>query len=267
MIMTNFLQERKSVRKFKNKALNDEQLKEVREIIEELKKENAENNFDYILFENGSIISNQLRGKAGYGGVMIESPHYIAFKMRDDSEEKILKGGYSLEKLNEALIRSGVDTCWITVDQVEENVKRGLFGEDGNFVKYLIAIGIGEGKKLFTPEATSDRLRVEDLVYSTNLNEPVIIEELENLGLFKLFSSIRYAPSYKNAQPWRFLVDSPYVYLYMVRSIDDKYSLVDMGIIMYYFEQMAKTLGIQNKWEILNEPDVDGFKLIGKFHI
>ena len=40
--------------------------------------------------------------------------------------------------------------------------------------------------------------------------------------------------------------------LFIVYEKWDRYLLMDAGVIMYYFEELVKTLGIKNKWQLID---------------
>ena len=262
MLMTNFLQKRKSVRNFKTDTVPRDALENIKLLMEEMGT--RESGISFSLYENGKIVAEGLRGKAGYAGVMIEAPHYIALDIDGDKPLNILKGGYCLEKLNTKIVDLDIDTCWITVDSVDADTKRAIFGENGTGIDYLIALGYGQKKKLFDPEVTSSRLSVEEIVFADTIGNPISIETLENYGVFDVFSSVRYAPSHKNFQPWRFVLKGSEVDAYMVKSDEDNRSLIDMGVILFYMEEMLKTIGINKKWTI-DLKDADKYYYIGSF--
>ena len=54
-----------------------------------------------------------------------------------------------------------------------------------------------------------------------------------------------------NTQPWRFVVKEHEIYLFMIKSDNNSRSLVDIGVSMFYFEEMAKTIGRYGKWDII----------------
>lgn len=263
MVMTNFLQKRKSVRNFKEEKVNPGLLDSIRSFMQEITVEDPTT--DFVLYENGSIIANGLEGKAGYSGVMIHAPHYIALTMKNKTDSlNILNGGYYLEKLNTKIVDLDLDTCWITVDKVDDDTMRGIFGEAGIAIDYLIAFGYGQKKKLFDPEESSSRLPLGEIAFRNELGQPVDMEDLENFGLVEVFSSIRFAPSHKNMQPWRFVLKDSCVDAYMTKSEEDSRSLVDMGVALFYFEEMFKTVGHYGKWDIsLN--DCGKFLKVGTF--
>ena len=262
MLMTNFLQKRKSVRNFKTDTVPRDALENIKLLMNEMGTN--ESGISFSLYENGKIIAEGLRGKAGYAGVMIEAPHYIALDIDGDKPLNILKGGYCLEKLNTKIVDLDIDTCWITVDSVDADTKRAIFGENGSGIDYLIALGYGQKKKLFDPEVTSSRLSVEEIVFADTIGNPISIETLENYGVFDVFSSVRYAPSHKNFQPWRFVLKGAEVDAYMVKSDEDNRSLIDMGVILFYMEEMLKTIGINKKWTI-DLKDAGKYYYIGSF--
>ena len=262
MLMTNFLQKRKSVRNFKTDTVPRDALENIKLLMEELGTN--ESGISFSLYENGKIVAEGLRGKAGYAGVMIEAPHYIALDIDGDKPLNILKGGYCLEKLNTKIVDLDIDTCWITVDSVDADTKRAIFGENGTGIDYLIALGYGQKKKLFDPEVTSSRLSVEEIVFADTIGNPISIETLGNYGVFDVFSSVRYAPSHKNFQPWRFVLKGAEVDAYMVKSDEDNRSLIDMGVILFYMEEMLKTIGINKKWTI-DLKDAGKYYYIGSF--
>lgn len=267
MTIVNFLKERKSVRRFAKKDLTQDELDQVNKVIAEVNEANRGKGLDLTLYENGKIIFEGLQGKAGYSGVMIEAPKYLAMRIIDGDAENLINAGYCLEKINGDLVDIGLGTCWITVDHIDDSLKKSLFGQNGEEVYYLMAIGKAEKKKLFEPEPTSNRLNVDQIVFTDNFKGSPTIEELEGLGLLEMFSNARYAPSYKNAQPWRFLVDLPYVYLYMVKGDDNHYSFVDMGVIMYYVEALAERLGTPYNWEMVDGEEIDGLKPLARIKI
>lgn len=264
MLMTNFLEKRKSIRNFQDKSLSKDELDKIKEILNNFKseKEFCKVNF----FENGKIISKGLAGKAGYAGVMIEAPHYIALDFNGNDNLSILEGGYLLESINTAVTNLNIDTCWITVDYVDSDLKKSLFGEEFEELDYLIAVGHGKKKKFFDPEVTSARKALDEIVFKNNIGENISIEELENYGLFDVFSSIRYAPSHKNLQPWRFVLKDNTISAFMKKSDEDMRSLVDMGVIAFYLKEMCKDSGIKGNWKFEISDAGDYYK-IGDFNI
>lgn len=268
MLMTNFLQQRRSSREFQDRTLGRDKLELSKKIIEGLEAEKENAQIFFRLYENGTPIYDGLKGKAGYSGTMIKAPIYVAMGLKDDEPLTKLQAGYALEKFNSKISNEGVKTCWVTVTQVAPEVKKAIFGEMGEHVSYVIAMGLPKEQKLFTPEVVSARKPIDEFVYSGSFRKVAKADELENLGLFDLFSSIRFAPSHRNSQPWVFVIKDSEVYIYTINNREVKRNLVDLGVIMYYFEEMLKEFGASNKWEILPfEEEEEGYLQVAKIRL
>ncbi|WP_311561604.1 nitroreductase family protein [Peptoniphilus duerdenii] len=258
MLLTNFLEKRKSVRNFTDKSADSTTLDKVKSIIKNSEEEN------YILFENGKIIAKGLEGKAGYNNTMIVAPHYIGLSLKGSTDEDRLKTGYYLEKINTELIRLGLSTCWITVDNVDDATSKSVFGEEGAHISYLIAFGYPKARKLFDPKTQSERKPVSEIVFVEDFNHPATAEDLEQYGILNIMSTIRYAPNYMNLQPWRFLIKESAMELFMEEKYDKTKTLVDCGVIMYYFEELMKAMGRKSTWNIKLE-EAEGMLKIATF--
>lgn len=249
MLMTNFLRDRKSVREFKNKSIDLETMKTIKSYLVNLEEETE--NVKFRLYENGDYIYEQLKGIGGYSGLMIESPHYIGLEQVKDDRNTLINGAYYMEKLITELNILGLETCWISVDTIKDEFKEKVFGEHIGTIDYMIALGYGKRKNPFAKEVTSSRLAVDDIVYSGSIGEKVKDQELEHRGLDDLFYYVRFAPSKWNSQPWRFLLEKDRVTLLLKYKDDYKQHLVEAGIVMYYFKELAKTIRIENPWELV----------------
>lgn len=100
------------------------------------------------------------------------------------------------------------------------------------------------------------------MVFDQNLDKPVDMAYLEERGLDDLFYYLRFAPSTKNSQPWRFVLSGHRLVLYMEEQ-DQKVNLMDAGIIMYYFKQLASYIGISEDWKL--DKNLNDDKMLGKY--
>lgn len=270
MLMSNFLKNRKSIRDFKEKNVDKKVLEELMDYGRKLESNTANNNFKFILVEDGKLVYKALSGKGGYAGVMIKSPHYIALEFLDESDECIINASYAMESLITKASELNLGSCWINIVDVEEDIKKVLFELKNGKVDYLLAIGYPVAKNPFGQEGESCRLAIEEIVYKDEIGNKIDMDELENRGLSDLFYYIRFAPSSYNNQPWRFILKDDRVVLTLMCN-DNKYNLVDAGIIMYYFENMAKSIGVNGSWKLLHDEDCEVdkvlYKFIGEFYI
>ena len=250
MLMTNFLRDRKSVREFRNKKIDLETIETIKSYLGSLEEETK--NVKFRLYENGDYIYDQLKGIAGYSGLMIESPSYIALEQMEDDRSALIDGAYHMEKLITDLNRLGLETCWISANTIGDEFKETVFGEHTGTIDYMIAVGYGKRKNPFLKESASQRLGVDEIVYSSNMGKKLEDHELEHRGLDDLFYYVRFAPSRWNSQPWRFLLQNDKVTLLTKQKEDDTHHLVEAGIIMYYFKELAKTIGLENEWQAVD---------------
>ncbi|NMA86577.1 MAG: nitroreductase [Tissierellia bacterium] len=270
MLMSNFLKDRKSVRDYKKKKLDSEIIADVKVLFEEIQGEANNKYFDFILFEEGEKIYNDLRGIGGYAGVMIESPHYIGIRLKEINEESIILASYYTEKLMGNLSNLNLGSCWLGIKNVDKNIRANTLGEENENIAYLVAFGYPKAKNPFINEGSSSRIGVEDIVFKEELGKTIDIIELENRGLDDLFYYVRFAPSSLNSQPWRFILEKDKVVL-LLSYENGEVNLMDAGIIMYYFEELSKTIGINNKWELSKAKDIEyenkKYKFIGEFKL
>ena len=269
--MSNFLKDRKSVRDFKNKKIGHKAFEDIKAYCNELENEEDRNNFEFMFFEEGDSIFEFLKGLGGYAGVMIKSPHYIGLNIRDDKEESIIYGGYYMEKLITKLTNLGLGSCWVSIRDVDLKTKKELFHmEDGN-IDYLLAIGYPIAKNPFVVKPFSSRLGIENILFEDKIGNSIKIDELEGRGLDDLFYYIRFAPSSYNNQPWRFILKDHKLILLLAYLPEEELNLIDAGIIMYYFESLVKSIGINNKWKLMDKPDSQDekyiYRYIGEFDI
>lgn len=269
MLIRNFLTNRKSIREYKNKEVNQDILNELIDYGNVLESGVNIRHFKFSLYRNGKSIYEALIGKGGYAGVMIKSPHYISLDILNDSTKSIVKASYAMESLITKATELGLGTCWISIENVDEKTKKEIL-DNGSQVNYLLAVGYPAVKNPFKEDVASCRLSIEEIVYKDEIGKNIELDEIENRGLSDLFYYIRFAPSSYNNQPWRFVLKDDRVVL-ILKCNDEKFSLVDAGIIMYYFENMAKAIGISGKWDFLSmdnrEMDGNVYKIIGEFKL
>lgn len=270
MIMSNFLKKRKSVREFRNKKVDADILRKIESELEAIEKEEGSGDIKFKLFEYGENLYTNLKGLGGYAGVMIESPHYVVMSTKNNEEKTIINSAYYMEQAITKLNNLGLATCWVSISEMEDASGGLIFGESYNNVNYILAFGYSKRKNPFVPESTSERRSVEEIVFDGEIGRQASSDDLEAKGLMDIFYYIRYAPSTKNLQPWRFLLKDNIVTLLLEYKDGEKPLLIDAGVIMYYFEEMAKTQGVRNKWEFIDGEEVKGdknYKYVAKYKL
>ncbi|MBS4535459.1 hypothetical protein GOQ29_07475 [Clostridium sp. D2Q-14] len=298
MLFSNFLKSRHSIREYQDRKVEDDKLESLIDFSKDIKAK-YNNNIEFIFYKNGEKIYDKLKGIGGYSGVMIKSPHYIGLQTKNRDKKSIIKSAYAMENLLTEIYKLKLGSCWINIMNVSNEIKELLFNEKGNNIDYIVAIGYpkreskiskitdsdglkGEDigylntirsfkeKKYYVEESTSSRLSVKEIVYDENFGENIDVNKLEERGLEQLFYYVRYAPSNKNKQPWRFILKDDRVEL-VVLDPKNKENLTDIGIIMYYFEQMAKNMGLNNTWDFIEgntQTDADvNYSVLGEYKL
>lgn len=272
MLMNKFLEDRKSVREFEKKELDLEIIDKIKEDIEFMEEEEGTSDIEFKLYEYGKNLFENLEKKAGYSRVMIQSPHYIALVRKNDEEITKISGAYHLEKLVTSLNSYGLGTCWISVNNLDPDIKRQAFGDIEGEIDFILGLGYPKGRRPFKKRVTSEKISIEELVFQDEICKNALYEDLEAQGLVDLFYYVRYSPSYKNLQPWRFLLkeDGKVTLLIQYNKWNDLL-LTDAGIIMYYFEELATRQGSKSKWQLI-EPKVEEvcgikYRYIGEYQL
>lgn len=267
MLMTNFLRERKSVREFKSVNVNKQLLDDIEDYLRLLETEEGSGDFRFVLYKDGNRLYDGLKGIGGYSGVMIQGPHYVALEVMNSQDKSIINGAYFMEKLITRLNSLGLDTCWVSVGSVAQGEKVKLFDDLLGDINYLLAFGYRKPRNPFEEIPFSNRLGLDEFVYLDISGKKATLADLENRGLDDLFYYLRYAPSSFNRQPWRFLLEKEKVVLLMESSDNRESALVDAGVIMYYFVELGKAIGINTKWNIINSnQSIDGkeYRIVGE---
>lgn len=272
MIMSNFLKSRSSVREFRKKKLDYNLLDEINEDLRLTENELDDREIKFKLYENGEILYSKLKDKGGYGGVMIESPHYIALIRRDEDEDTLIKSGYYMESLISKLNDKGLGTCWVSINDLDKGFKKDVFGDYHGSISHILAFGYRPLKNPFTSEPVSERIGVEEYVFDKEVEKSSNVDDLEAKGLLELFYYLRFAPSTKNLQPWRFLLEDSNIKLLLAYKDWEESFLVDSGIIMYYFEELMKSKGLENNWQLVKEKqdyktDTFSYKLVSEYNL
>lgn len=268
MTLINFLKQRKSVREFENRPLDPDEVSNIRNAISTIEEEFGWDEVKLELNLDSDLIFNELDGKAGYAGVMIKAPGFITVQYANRDKMNYLKGAFVLGELETKILDLNLGSCIITLEDHLLESKRELFGLKGENIDFLVAVGYPYTRPPFTPEATSTRRAVDEIAFLDEDFTRPASDKLFNLNMLDLFSVLRFSPSYKNKQPWRFLVSDKEIFAYVVNDADLKHSMTDMGIVMYYFQEMANRMGIRNNWEIVSELEAEGnFIKLGRFKI
>lgn len=268
MPFSKFLEERKSIRKYKEREVEKVALDQLKSYIDSIQNRVPGGTL-FKFIDDGKFIYQRLKGKGGYAGVMIKAPHYLGIVFEDDNELSIIDVGYYVEDIISKASELGLGTCWVSLNNIPDDIKEDFAARYGGKLDFVIAIGYSDENKGLQPFSTSSRLAVEEIVFYDEWGNNISMDYLVKRGLDKLFYYVRYAPSGLNRQPWRFIVRKDRVILALKNSNSIE-TLVDAGIMMYYFEKMIHSIGfkgIWNKLELKDKGEREEYRMIAEFMI
>jgi nitroreductase len=273
----------KSIRDYKKEEVSLQKLDQLKDYFDKGKRLIEDINIE-VLLKNKSDVYDNLKNSAGYNDRMIEAPHYMIF-LSEEKDHYIENTGYAAEDIMLKAWELGIGSCWITFKDGED-LKKKLNIESDKKVTALISLGFDDNKNKVIYETVyehnpsktevkiiednvSDRLGLREVVFMKKWGENADTDELTNMGLLEAFVSARRAPSTKNRQPWRFIVDGGTIVLALRSdSYADGYEeKIDTGVIMLYFEAIIDSTLFDMKWNLGNtEKDYDvpaDYKIVG----
>ncbi len=256
------INEKHSVREYKNKHIEDELLQKFRDYGVSCPKLIADMKMNCEIIENKDDLNEKLNGVCGYKGIMIDAPYYLLIY----SEEKpyyLENGGYVGELMSLKMFEDDVDSCFITFSDGKKVSE--IVGVDTELsLVALLGFGYGKSSKsVFSFTRTGDnyskaKFGMEDdenekhtlteLVYDKEWGKECDYDMLKNRMLdIPLFYS-RLAPSSYNRQPWRFILDNGIIVLALEQGSSDYNDSVDAGIQMLYFDLVIEETLMKIKW-------------------
>ncbi len=241
------IENRISVRQFQNTQVDRTKLLQLMNYSEEIEGLVEGINTQFIFITDGVQKRDILEGNAGYDGHLIYAPHYIAI-LSDEKPLYLQNAGYMMEELLLKATELDLGTCWLTVEDGESLKKQLEMKATGRLVA-LAAIGYPKTRIPFTPKSTSTRIPLEKFVYFKKWGEIPSTEHLELRGLINVLYHTRMAPSWKNQQPWKLLIDGSEIILVVGgNTIPEKSLLLDSGIMMLYLQRIFNEAGFTVKW-------------------
>lgn len=233
------MEEIKSTRDYKNTKVKSDLLKKV---VEAGKNALKGHSLEIVLLEDGEKVQKLLEGKAGYYGKFIPAPHYVAV-VGDQSAKAKTDAAYVTEMMRFSAHEEGLGTCWITVPNSDE-VKAALGIDSAKVLCSFLSIGqIYAGIFKKDTQQKSSRQAATEISFLEKWGATPTWEELSDRGFAEIFYLTRFAPSWGNRQPWKFLVTAHKIYVCAEKNVGEDIDL-DFGIVKFYFEKACVDQGI-----------------------
>lgn len=221
---------RKSIRKFKETALGDNAINEIKMIISNLEP----------LYENIKFHIQIIGDKDSKSGIFnVKSPQYIA-AFSENKEGYLENMGYLLQQLDLALAFYGYGACWLGMMKTKNNI------EAPKSMNFVIGMAFGIPDENLLRKSGNEFTR-------RKLSEITDIGKLEGNTLFlEMMEAGRISPSASNSQPWYFLKEDGKLIVYRFKLnpikvlVYNKMNQIDMGIALCHIRLAAE----KNNWEI-----------------
>jgi nitroreductase len=179
---------RKSVRKYKSEKLSEDDMKFVKESVNEAKSLYGNIKHKVIIEEEGEKFYNTA-GPISKNLFFIKAPHYLIL-MSEEKEGFLENAGFIGEQIVLKLAGGGIGTCWIG-----GNIKDKKFAQNYDTeynVHYVICIAFGYPEEDLSEVEYRKRKDLEEIFTSENYKEH-----------FEAAKALQSAPSATNKQPWK----------------------------------------------------------------
>ena len=263
----NLIANGKSVRSYKNKAVDSKLLQELKGYTNNSLRLISDIAVEAEILDNATVFE-KLNGIAGYQGHMINAPHYL-FLCSEQKDYYIENAGYMGEDMILKANDIGIDSCWITFED-SDKIKAALGISTDKAVVAIIALGYAApaDKTVVNATKTGDnysksqmdivktgasyRVHVEDIVFMDKWGSNATVEQMEERGILDAFQYANMAPSTLNRQPWRYIIDGGTVVFALRKDaqISEYEEKIDSGISMLFFKAVIDATLFQLKWQL-----------------
>ena len=221
-------------------------------------------------------IGGAVGGIFGNYGRIIRAQHYIVLTVKE-RKGYLVDSGFRFEQMILEATRRNLGTCWIGGMFKEASIRNAL-GLDASWrVIAITPIGKIAGQSLVSSAMkavirSSTRKPIMDVFFWNTHGQSLPENILSRPALLRVFEATRWAPSWANKQPWRFILGERTILVYklanQIREGKD-YHLVDCGIAMAHLHLAAKSQGIKGRWrlESFEVPGASGAEAIGQYSL
>ena len=242
--LLNAVYKRKSMRKYNGGSLSAEELKQVREYLQQLKPLCPESKVD---FEIVPCKETNCKFDAEYALIVYSQ----------EGNLWLANVGYMLEQWDLYLATLNVGVCWYGMGKVDEQEKDGL--------KYAILLSFGKSLEEDFRSETSEfnRRSVSDIwKVVDNAKDPTCLRG-ERASLARCGEIARLAPSACNSQPWRVEQEGNVLNVYREKGktpllsnvLFKHWNKVDIGIFLCFLELALESEGVEFTKQLHQDTD------------
>jgi nitroreductase len=117
---------------------------------------------------------------------------------------------------------------------------------------------------------SSTRKPLEEIFFWQHHGASLPASIVDDERLARILEASRWAPSWMNKQPWRFILTGREILVYKMKHQQREgkdYHLLDCGIAMSHLHLAARAAGMEGRWELgkFNIPGVSDAESIGRY--
>ncbi|NLY49177.1 MAG: hypothetical protein GX059_09190 [Clostridiales bacterium] len=222
---------RKSVRKYRQEALEWEVLDDILKFADSLPMLVKGIKVEF------KLVSNIERNQGFNGPFAVKAPYYMCISS-EKKDDYLLNAGYLMQQLSLYIESKGLGTCFMGAASPGWGLKNTMKYD------YVIAIAFGKPKDSPYRDASQAKRYPESGL--------VVYKEEVNADIRKMLEAARLAPSSYNNQPWRFVVYKNKIHIFtrknpLIARPLDRIKMIDMGIMLANLLIAAEELWIDVK--------------------
>lgn len=255
------IQKRYSVRTYTGEPLRNEHIAQIKQYINQLQAPfGVKARIELI-----SIISDEKPIKLGTYGWVKGACDYLAL-VYEDAPFAETAAAYMFEQTILFCTDLDLGTCWLGGSFSRNDFKKQVSLQPNEKLRIVSPVGYASDKKRFLEKYIvradknhTSRKPFGELFFDKAFDRP--LTEI-NAGRYqKPLEMVRLAPSANNKQEWRVLLEDKSIHFY--KKPYPLFDTIDMGIALCHFELSCRELGIEGKYEILNDfPENDKIKYV-----
>ncbi|HZK57584.1 MAG TPA: nitroreductase family protein [Clostridia bacterium] len=276
MTFLGIIKERKPIEEYEKRKLSLDEIKIFEEFLEEIEVLRKNIGIKFVFIEDGWGKEEILRERVSYMGNLVLAPNYVAL-LSEVKEGYLSNAAYILEQIMLKAVDLNIGSCWIFVEEDADGLKMDLGVDAHGELIAMIALGYPKTHIHHTDKSEDLHINIDDFVFKNEWGKTICHEELKTTGMGEALNGLRLTPSWVNPRPWKLIIHNDQIILTVGgKDIDEKYLLIDAGIMMLYMENAFKEAGLPARWSIYRE-ELDGdfseynipseYQIIGTLHI
>ena len=250
MTIIETIQKRRSVRTYSGIPLSDEHIARIKQFINQTQAPfGVKARIEMIRINSGGEPV-----KLGTYGWVKEALEYLAL-IYEEAPFAETAAAYWFEQVVLFCTSLGLGTCWLGGAFSRSDFKKQIDLKSNETLRIVSPVGYPGDKKRWFMEGVivnaekkhATRKPFGELFFDKDFDHPLTESQS---GIFaKPLEMVRLAPSANNKQEWRVVLGNNTLHFYKVPYI--RFDSIDIGIALCHFELACKELGINGKFEVL----------------